>query len=295
MINYNYIQHRTDIYLIKAIKIHKKYDLNNFKIFEILIYSNSVWSIPFEFLLKLSTITTTTTHNIINIPKQIYSNLTTFSGFPLYLLPSGGRVNISSISNKYRCQYSLIETNTLINSNIKREYINKNNGVIIKEPLNQYESITFTDSKDIHMYCHDRFDNSAGIFITINKALKYIQFTVNKVKIFEYNSDLINEVGQVIKKCIWTRKKEKALHRSLIKYLPTDVINEISKHASKYREYTYWIPFVPYNKWNGESIDGINLCHFGSRMVIDFDSKYTGSICFKNHSNLNICDDRIVY
>jgi hypothetical protein len=289
-----------DIWIVEAIRIPIKYDLKLFKNFEIYIYNLQIISIPFYLLSKLSCVKQTTTHNIIYISKDMFSNISTFNGFPLYLL-------FHSINYKITSTYSdaywdirdcaIIQKYTIIHSDVKRELEKLHNNKEIKSNINQYSSREFTNAESVNLY------NSgyvSGYFIKTNKKLNLIKLTVGNLLIFDYESDLIGFVGSIIYQYTWTMKHKKSLYKSLRCRLPNDMINIINDYVKMYEEYLYWIPLDPHIMWNkkydnncDDNYNRIKLGKISSCVKIEFDDFHSGNIYSMGNAILQISDGDI--
>lgn len=291
--NNYYINKNSDIYLIEGIKIPIKYNLDMFHTFELITNHIVIISIPFYLLLKLSCVKQTSTHHLIYIPKQLFSNIPTFSGFPVYTM-----INdiCCSVIGKYNIHYSLIEKRTYINDVIKNEWKMKNskqNGEIkVKEHINQYFDVPFKNQKRVCVYTRSNklLENTSGIFVKTYKKLNNICLTINNMYLFDYDNDMIQFVGKTIYEHIWSLKHKKALQNSLINILPLEMINIINNYARAYQEYLYWIPFNPHSIWNDEKGDGMDLGSFNGDLYIQFDKNYSGHIYFMCHTILRVTD-----
>jgi hypothetical protein len=90
---------------------------------------------------------------------------------------------------------------------------------------------------------------------------------VANMHFFEYDGDMINFVGNIVYENCWTKQKQNALIKTLIKYIPMDPINEIIKHAKTFGEYLYYIP-----------LDGVNCCDLNGDIVLSFCEVFNGFV-----------------
>lgn len=294
-INYdNIVSKIGDIWIVEAIRIPVKYNLDIFKNFKIYISHLKIISIPFYLLLKLSCVKQTSTHNIIHIPKEIFSNISSFNGFALYLLYDYVNYKVTCTdSYSYSYSYSrimdcaIIQKYTIIHSNVKTELEKLHNNKPIKSNINQYFSVGFTNEKCVSL---SGLRYLSGFFIKTNKKLNRIKLSVGKLLIFDYESDLIEFVGSIIYQYTWTMKHKKSLYKSLRNILPNDMINIINDYVKMYEEYLYWIPLEAHDMWNqkrdkycDENYNRITLDKISLYTKIEFDDLYSGYIyCMEN-------------
>lgn len=274
--NQNYpLSSRYDINIIDGIKIHKQYDLNNFETFRFDYNYITIWEIPFSLLIRLSKIIKEGDYNIIMFPKNIYSNNISFNGFSSYLLYCNINYTLTTKNNKH-INYSTIIKHTIIKHDLKQRYKQDNEDKDIKEIINNYDHIQFTNKKIIHIQNYKHI-GANGIFIRTNKKLNHIKMGCKGFDFFDYGHEMINIAGNTIYQKFWTRQKQDALTQSLNKYIPNDTINEIIKHVKHYEEYFYWIPLSPYNKWSMSEICNLNLSRLND-VTITFDKEYDGDV-----------------
>jgi len=287
---------------VEAIRIPIKYDLKLFENFEIYINHLQIISIPFYLLLKLSYVKQSSTHNIVYISKDIFSNISTFNGFPLYLLFHSINYKITSLY-AYSYSYShimdcaIIQKYTVIHSDVKRELEKLHNNKEIKSNINQYSSIEFTNEKCVNF---NNYGYVSGFFIKTNKKLNRIKLTVGNLLIFDYESDLIGFVGSMIYQYTWTMKHKKSLYKSLRGILPNDMINIINDYVKMYEEYLYWIPLEPHDIWNkkydnncNDNYCKIKLGKISSYAKIEFDAFHSGNIYSTGNTILQIRDGAV--
>lgn len=275
----NSIPKIADIYLLEAIMIPNKYDLGIIEYFEIFIGYSLIITIPFYLLLKLSNIQRTPTHNIICIPKSIFSSSSTFNGFPLYLLMENLTVKLHS---NYDIKYSLIQKYTFIHSDILNDLKKQSNDKTIETNINNFIDIPFTNKNGIGIRYNTY--NSSGFFIKTNKELKKISFSLHGQTCFGYDNFLIQFIGKTIFENKWTVQHKKALYASLKNILPNDMINIINNFVKVHEEYLYWIPIEPHEDWNKEIYYKMKVDDF----TIKFDDIYSGCVYFIDYKILQI-------
>ena len=277
-----YVPKVHDIFCIRAFVISNEYNLNKFDHLEIFIGRNLIWDIPFDLLVRLSSLEKTETETIITIPKYIFSNSQTFIGIPLYRLAFDDTNFV--VRGDYGTKYSIIRRNTYCNNNNIRDNRDKE----CVEIINKYMSRSFNDQQKIYLDMYSGIKTS-GFFIKTDKKLDLIKFKIEYDTLFSYDNFMINFVGKVIYKREWTEQHRKSLFKTLEKFIPHDVINIIDDYANSYKEYLYWIPFNPESAWYTNNYD--YLIKMPCRnATIEFDKRYSGQIYFLYHNILTIKD-----
>lgn len=271
------MERNCDLINIDGIKIPIEYELDTFTKIIISIGGNLIWGIPFWLIYELSPkIIKTKTHRIIQINPNIFSSDNSFFGIPLISL------NYHKVTFDFKSivdvPYSPIIKGTAICTGQERELFR----AAKKYNINEYQEIEFRNTNsitaDIRLPC-------SGFFIQFknqekNFKLENIRFTAQDFQLFDYDYDMIQYVGQIIKEYSWTLEHQLALYETLSCILPNEMIYEIEKYITI--ECLYWIPFVPHKKWN-ENISGSTL-KFNSPIDIRFDKTCSGKIIFMVHN-----------
>lgn len=153
---------------------------------------------------------------------------------------------------------------------------------------NLRRKMIFPFSKPVHYFQTIKFKSSEVIFKPKTFLLGFfirttfienIKFQIENQELFDYDSDKIELVGEIINKQInWTKEHSKTIHNLP---LPTELINIIEQKCAKSDKYLYWIPisasFIK-ERWYSFNIN--TFCKGNCKII--FNKEHTGSIHLLN-------------
>lgn len=166
-------------------------------------------------------------------------------------------------------KFELLLINKYYQSNLRRKMTSS-----FSKPVHYFQTIKFKANEVIIK--PKTF--LLGFFIRTT-FIKNIKFQVENEELFDYDSDKIELVGEIINKQInWTKEHSKTIHNFP---LPTELINIIEEKSKIPNKYVYWIPisasFIK-KKWSSFNLN--TFCKGNCK--ITFDKEHTGSIHLLN-------------
>lgn len=280
------IQTMCDVIIFDGLIIPKSVNLNNIKDIQVIIGGGIIYNIPFELILmKNNNIKSTNNDYLITIPKDLcnidssHNMLKNNFSIPLISLAYHMVLfNLTSKNNDY-FNYQIITKSIYLENNIRQSLATGEHHFDIY----QYQEFPISKKSNIIRPYHV----STGIYIIINSKLTDYQLSLNN----SLNSHLTKELIEfysflVYRKEKWTKKHSNTLYSSLNKYLPNELIDEITKFIDKENEYMYYIPFGMDNNINGtinfSRIDNVTI------NIKTEEDKYEGKFYVKNVNRLRI-------
>lgn len=252
-----------DAIIFKSIKFNNNdYSLLSNSNFEIKSMGNIIFKINLKLLLKISDVTRHKKFTIININPN--------------LLFTGNNIFISLITMKNSDLYisTTIKTQIIIQNYCYQTELRKKSARIFYNYLiNKYDFARF-NSNVIDINNINDEDLLFGFFINTTK-INNIKLKLNNNIVFDYDHDLIKQIGHV-------KKKKPLYNLDVLKKtlpLPNEICEIVYSKVKKTYKYLYWIPIIPYTTYyNQEMPDSyINIERFKS-CFLQFDTIYKGSI-----------------
>lgn len=252
-----------DAIVFKSIKFNNNdYSLLSNSTLQIKSMGNIIFKINFKLLLKISDVIKHKKFTIINInPNLLFMDDSIF---------------IPLIAMQYSDLYisTTIKTQIIIQNYCYQPRIRRMSAIRLhKYMINKYDFARF-NSNVIDINNINGKDLLLGFFINTTK-INNIKLKLNNEIVFDYNHDIIKQIGYV--------KKKKPLYKlDVLKEtlpLPDEICEIVYGKVKKTYKYFYWIPITPYALHYNQKIPDsyINTGRFQS-CSLHFDTIYKGSV-----------------
>ncbi len=269
------IPHFGDFFWFVNIQIDKKYGIYPLKYFIVKCGNTTIWNIPFDILINLSTLHFDNKYYYIKIPHNIFfKNNNNDNYLPLHFFKFSILVQ-SDITIDYKMNMLYVYA--------KPNFLSK----CFREPLNMI----------INQYYNKKFDNQ---ILSIEKNIKYCPgffvkttrldnltiFSVSscgnqKLQVVKYDKYLLNTF--IIKEQL-NKKKIKKITKILQYTLSVDIINIILDYVEK--TYLYYVPSDLINgSWDDPFVKNY-LDSNKHEFQIDFNKCHNGDITFVSYNKL---------
>jgi len=280
----NYIErlnHQYDLIKIDTLVIPTIINLDEIFSFEILIGSSTIFSIPFELLIRLSEIETIDDNYYITLNENILKLSNKHNDFVplLYLQYNEVRINMIAENN---FNYDVITHNKIYYEKFRETLVYKNSYEKFDTQISQFYSDEITNPRIKLRF----LGVTTGFFIKLSDKLNNLKIEINGINYIEMDKFMIKKYGKLINTRIKiTPKHSKMIYYMLNKLFPDEIIKIIEdkykKNITNQFSYLYWIPIEPYKNWyDNYSSCSLNLSKNNNVVIIlkTENNKYDGNI-----------------